>query len=185
MVLSCLQRNPARRRCTPGGFLWEPASAGGCSCFHTAALVPFSLHKTVWTGNSKDLHWNFLCDQVIQVMFRPCAASGLWHGEMPLPVWEKKQTVKGLKSTLLPSFLVFSFASYTIFSKRNLQAIKCSRQCLLGAEPCVWWDPPQWGWDTPLHWGLDPLPSGENHSCPRFKLWQKSTEIRRKPNGTT
>lgn len=70
---------------------------------------------------------------------------------MSLPVWEKtRQRVKGLKSMLLPSFLLFSFASYTIFSQRNLQAIKRSRQRLLGAKPCVQRDPPpQRGCDPP------------------------------------
>lgn len=40
--------------------------------------------------------------------------------------WGKQKRAEK-QSMLLPSFVVFSFASYTILSQRNLQAIKCIR----------------------------------------------------------
>lgn len=62
-------------------------------------------------------------------MFRPYVQLGLWHCKISLHVWEETSKHRGAEkqSMLLPSFLVFSFASYTLFFQRNLQAIKCIR----------------------------------------------------------
>lgn len=88
--------------------------------------MPFKLHQSVWRGKAKvHVQICFFSKRCFILVSR--WAFGIVRCLCMFGKGWGKQKRAEKQSMLRPSFLVFSFASYTIFFQRNLQAIKCIR----------------------------------------------------------